>query len=128
MKKYAVLMIVVATAAFLLSPIRVVGSDDDLQAIKKAVRENPRHNPGKEVTFFKILVIDHKTGKETVKISLPILVIDVFSHCANNNHPRMHKRDCAIDVAALFQELKAIGPQAILEITHEDRTVKVWFE
>ncbi|MEW5900861.1 MAG: hypothetical protein AB1715_05305 [Acidobacteriota bacterium] len=128
MKRSAVLALMAVALAFLAAPVLAVESKDDLQAIKKAVKENPAYEPGKEVKWFKILVTDNRTGKDKVKITLPISVVELFLRCADDKHLKMHREECDIDIEAVFKELKAMGPMAIIEINEEDETVKVWFE
>jgi len=117
------LMLVAFTA-----PVAKAEKRDDLQAIKKAVKENPAYEAGKEAMWFKVLVTDAKTNKEKVKITLPISIVEAFLRCADDKHVRMHRHDRDIDVAALFAELKKAGPMALIEVSEKDEIVKVWLE
>lgn len=128
MKKCAVLALAVIVLTFLLSPILLADSKDDLQAIKKAVKENPGYEAGKEVKWFKILVTDNKTNKDKVKVTLPISVVEIFLSCVGDKHMKIHDGDCDIDLQAVFKELKALGPMALIEVYEDDETVKIWLE
>lgn len=101
--------------------------DDDMQAIKKAVKENPAYEAGKDVKWFKVLVTDTRTNNEKVKITLPIALIEAFVKCSGDKHFRMHD-DCDIDFKMLLDELKKVGPMAIVEVVDDDEMIKVWFE
>ncbi len=129
MKKTSTAILIVMTVAFLLGPYFLLAdSRDDLQAIKKAVKENPAYEAGKEVKWFKILVTDNKTGKDKVKVTMPIAIVEIFLRCADNKHMRMRESGCDIDLAAVFKELKAMGPMALIEVYEDDETVKIWLE
>ncbi len=128
MKKYALLTLAAVSLAFLAAPLAAFELKDDLQTVKKAVKQNPAYEPGKEVKWFKILVTDNKSGKDRVKITLPISVVELFLRCADDKHLRMHKSECDIDIEAMFKDLKAMGPQSFIEVYEDDQTVKVWFE
>jgi hypothetical protein len=102
--------------------------DDDMQAIKKAVKENPAYEAGREVKWFKVLVTDTKTNKEKVKITLPIALVEAFVKCTDDKHLRLRDQGCDIDFGVLLAELKKVGPMAIVEVIDDDELIKVWFE
>jgi len=128
MKKTSALLLVAGLITFLLTPCLIADSRDDLQAIKKAVKENPAYEVGKEVKWFKVLVTDNKTGKDKVKVTLPLAVVELFFRCAEDRHWRVRESGFDIDLAAVFKELKAMGPMALIEIYETDETVKIWLE
>jgi len=128
MKKFAVLVLGVVVLAFLFSPVLLANRNDDLQTIKKAVKENPGYEAGKEVKWFKILVTDNKTSKEKVKVTLPLSVVEIFLNCANDKHMKIAEGETDIDLQAVFKELKALGPMALIEVYEDDETVKIWLE
>ena len=128
MKKCAVLALAAIALTFLLSPFLLADSRDDLQAIKKAVKENPGYEAGKEVKWFKILVTDNKTNKDKVKVTLPISVVEIFLRCADDKRLKIQEGKCNIDLQAVFKELKALGPMALIEVNEDDETVKIWLE
>ncbi len=128
MKKCAVLALAAIALTFLLSPFLLADSRDDLQAIKKAVKENPGYEAGKEVKWFKMLVTDIKTNKDKVKVTLPISVVEIFLRCADDKRLKIQEGKYDIDLQAVFKELKALGPMALIEVNEDDETVKIWLE
>lgn len=128
MKKTAVMTIAIVACVFALgSFVRAEGSDD-IQAIKKAVKENPAYEPGKEVQWFKVLVTDNKAGKDKVRITLPISLVETFVKCAGDDRVKLDGGRTDIDFGQLLAEIKKAGPMAIIEVYEEDETIKVWLE
>ena len=128
MKKFAVWTLAVFMLGCFAAPVVKAEKKDDLQAIKKAVKENPAYEADKDVKWFKVLVTDAKTNKDKVRITLPIAIVEAFLRCADNKHIRMNRKDCDIDIGALFAELKKVGPKSLIEVMDEDEIVKVWLE
>jgi hypothetical protein len=128
MKKLAVLMIAIVALVFVLGTLVRAEGPDELQAIKKAVKENPNYEPGKDVKWFKVLVTDNKAGKDKVRITLPLSLVEAFVKCADDDHLKLDHGQTDIDFGQLLAELKKVGPMAIIEIFEEDETVKVWLE
>lgn len=127
MRKVAVLVLVLVTFSFLMTTFAMAESGDDYQAIKKAVKKNPKFKKGKEVKWFKILVKDNRTKKDKVRVTVPICVVELFIKCSEDRHFRFED-ECDIDVEKLFKELKELGPMALIEVYEEDVTVKIWLE
>jgi hypothetical protein len=128
MKKLAVLTIAIVALVFALGSFVRAEGPDDIQAIKKAVKENPNYEPGKEVKWFKVLVTDNKAGKDKVRVTLPLSLVEAFVNCADNDHLKLDHGKTDIDFGQLLTELKKVGPMAIIEIFEEDETVRVWLE
>jgi hypothetical protein len=128
MKKLTVLMIAIVALVFVLGTLVQAEGPDELQAIKKAVKENPNYEPGKDVKWFKVLVTDNKAGKDKVRITLPLSLVEAFVKCADDDHLKLDHGQTDIDFGQLLAELKKVGPMAIIEIFEEDETVKVWLE
>jgi len=128
MKKVAGLVLI-AFALSLLTPNLILADtkEDDFQAIKKAVKENPSYETGKEVKWFKVLVTDNVTKKDKIKITLPISLLEILLK-SGHKHPGLHLDECDIDFGELFKELKKLGPMVLIEVIEDDETVKIWFE
>lgn len=128
MKKVAIIVLIVFVFTFLLVSLTLAKNEDDLQAIKKAVKKNPGYEAGKEVKWFKVLVTDNRTKKDKVKITVPISLIEFFIKCAHDKHLKINRDECEIDLKELFKELKKLGPTVFIEVVEDNETVKVWFE
>jgi len=128
LKKLIVSFLAVVMLTGLAGSLAAAGIQNDFQAVKKAVKENPVYESGKEVKWFKVLVTDAKTNKDKVRITLPISLVEVFVKCAENKHVRMNRQDLDIDIGELFAELKKLGPMALIEVYEENEIVKVWLE
>ncbi len=128
MKKIAILVfIALAFSPLVMNPL-LADKKDDFQVIKKAVKENPNYEAGKEVKWFKVLVTDTKTNKDKVKVTLPISVVEILLECSHGKNLRIHSEECDIDLKALFTELKKLGPMVLIEVFEEDEIIKVWLE
>jgi hypothetical protein len=128
LKKLIVSFLAVVMLTGLAGSLTAAGEQNEFQAVKKAVKENPVYESGKEVKWFKLLVTDAKTNKDKVRITVPLSLVEVFVKCAENKHVRLNRQDCDIDVGELFAELKKLGPMALIEVYEENEIVKVWLE
>jgi len=128
MKKTTITALAVLALAFAAGPVLASGHGNDFQAIQKAVKQNPSYEKGKEVTVFKVLITDTKSGREEVRITLPISLVEALINCADGRHMRFHDEGCEIDVKAIWADLKKAGPSALIEIRDEDALIKVWLE
>lgn len=128
MKKAVILILVLFALSLILINFLLAEGRDDYQVIKKAVKENPSYEPGKEAKWFKVLVTDSKNKKVKVKVTLPIVLVELFLECAHDKHLKIDHDECEIDLKEVFKELKALGPTALIEVYEEDETVKIWLE
>lgn len=129
MRKVAVLVLILVTFSFLSASFAQADRNNDYQTIKKAVKENPGYQAGKEVKWFKVLITDANTNKDRVKVTIPISLIELFLKCAKNKHWRIDDDlECDIDIEAIFKELKELGPMALIEVYDEGEIIKVWLE
>jgi len=128
MKKVALLILIVFTAGMFAPVAATSANDRDLQAIKKAVKDNPNYRKGDEVKWFRILVHDKKDNKDKVKITIPLAVVDVFMNCTKDSNLKIDCDDYDVDIRELFAELKKRGPMSLIEVDAEDEIVKIWFE
>jgi hypothetical protein len=128
MKKTAIAVVAVAALALLASPTLRAQNDDDFQAIQKAVKQNPAYEQGRDVKWFKVLITDTKTGKDKLRVTLPLVLVEVLANCTDGKHMKIDDAGCDIDFKALFAELKKLGPMALIEIMDEDALIKVWLE
>jgi hypothetical protein len=124
-----VLSAVLALSLALAVPAAAQESSGDAQAVKKAVKENPEYNAGKPAQWFKVLVTDSKSGKDKVRITLPIALVEAFARCSEGHRNlRIDREGLDIDLGQLFAELKKLGPMMFIEVYEDDETVKIWLE
>lgn len=129
MKKTAVLALGIAIAGFVATPARAAAThEDDLQAIKKAVRENPGPRRGGEAKWFKIVIVDKTVGEAVVKVTVPLSLVEILLRGSDNKHLRIDREKCDIDVETVVKELKAAGPMSVIELNENNCTIKVWLE
>jgi hypothetical protein len=126
MKRFAALAAAAAVVASMAVPVFAAGNEDDLKVIKKAVRGDSACEPGQAVKWFKVLVIDHKSGTEVVKITLPISLAKLLANCDKDRHVRMDGAD--VDITSALKHLEELGPMVLLEIVDVEATVKIWLE
>jgi hypothetical protein len=127
-KTMIVALVVVVAAVFVVSAFGMPDRTGDFQAIKKAVKENPQAVPGQPAKWFKLLVTDARTGKEKVKMTLPLSVMDILANCVDLKELETRHSGCHIDLGELFKELKAAGPMMSIEVQADDAIVKLWLE
>jgi len=128
MKKAATIILMLLAFSVFSMNFLMAESRDDIQAIKKAVKENPSYTAGKEVKWFKVLVTDTRTKKDKVKVTLPISLVEIFMKCSHDKHLKVNCDEYDIDLRELFAELKKLGPMALIEVFEDDEIIKVWLE
>lgn len=128
MKKITVFVLTLILLGFISAGTAFADSHDDIQAIKKAVKDNPQYDPGKEAKWLKVLVTDTQTQKDKVKITLPISLVELFMKCADDKNLKIDRDEYDIDLKELFAELKKVGPMALIEVYEDDEIVKIWLE
>jgi len=126
MKKYAALAAAMAVIVYLAAPVFAAGNEDDLKVIKKAVRGDSACEPGRAAKWFKVLVIDNKSGTETLKLTLPISLAKLLAACGKDKHVHMDRVD--VNVEAALKDLEELAPMTLLEIIDEETTIKIWLE
>jgi hypothetical protein len=128
MKKTVIAILAAVVIAFLATPVVRGQNHDDFQAIQKAVKQNPAYKEGKEVKWFKVLITDTKTGKDKVRVTLPLALVEALVKCADDRSMKFKEEGCDVDLKVLFAELKKVGPMALIEIMDEGALIKVWLE
>ncbi len=128
MKKSTIVVLAVLALALVAVPVARADRGDEFQAIQKAVKQNPAYEPGKEAQWFKVLITDQKTGKDKVRITLPLSLIELLVNCSDDKPMKIDGGKHEVDLKALFAELKKVGPMALIEIVDEDALIKVWLE
>lgn len=126
MKKYAAWAAAVAVVVCLAAPVLAGRNEDDLKVIKRAVRGDSSCEPGRPAKWLKVLVIDHKSGTETLKLTLPISLAKLLADCDKDRHVHLDKAD--VDIASALKDLEELGPMTLLEIVDDETTIKIWLE
>src|SRR4030042_1002761 len=113
-----------AVSVYLAARCFAAGNEDDLKVIKKAVRGDSACEPGRAAKWFKVLVIDNKSGTETLKLTLPISLAKLLAACGKDKHVHMDKAD--VDIAAALKDLEELSPMTLLEIVAAEAPHTSW--
>jgi hypothetical protein len=73
-------------------------------------------------------VTNTRTRKCSVRITLPIALVDIALKCMDETRVHLDESDCDVDLKVLWRELKKAGPMALIEICEDDEIIRVWFE
>lgn len=126
--KKTIFWLVVALVGSLMAAGLYAGAADDYQVIKNAVKKSDASPVGaKNVQWFKIVVTGRNNGKENVKLTLPVSLIEMMlTSCPQEKLHAAGNRE--IELRRVWEDLKKAGPQALVEIEDEGETVKIWLE
>jgi len=105
--------VLVMVAALLVGPL--AGS---LSAAPKA---------DKDARVFKLLVLDKATGKEEVKLTIPVALLEWAAECCPEETLQLNSK-CRLSLNQLLDMLKKSGNQTLLEVEEKDKRIKIWFE
>jgi hypothetical protein len=128
MKRISVFVLAVFVLAVFVAPFVLAKEDFDLQTVKKAVKKNPQYEKGKEVEWFKLLIMDNDDQNERLEITLPIALVDLLFQCTKDKRMNIDCGDYDIDLRELYREIKRRGPRTLIEIKGEDGVLKIWME
>lgn len=128
MKKTSLFILVVFISIIFLSHFILAKEDFDLQTIKKAVKKNPQYKKGREVQWFKLLIMDGNCKKDKLEITLPLSLVDLLFECFKDKKMNIDCGDYDLDLRRLYKELKRRGPKSLIEIRGEDGVLKIWLE
>lgn len=105
--------VVVITAVLLAGPL--TGS---LTAAKKV-------DP--DTRMIKLLVVDKASGKEEVKLTFPVALLEWAAECCEEETIQLNGK-CRISLKQLLNMLQKKGNKTLLEVDDKDSIVKIWFE
>jgi hypothetical protein len=128
MKRKSFFVLVIFASVVFLSLFALAKEDFDLKTIKKAVRKNPQYKKGKEVEWFKLLIVDGDDKNEKLEITLPIALVDLLFECTKDKDMNIDCGDYDLDLKKLYKEIKRRGPRSLIEIRGEDGVLKIWLE
>ena len=128
MKKTTFFILLAFISTVFLSPFLLAKEDFDLKTIKKAVKKNPQYKKGREVQWFKVLIMDNDCKKERLEITLPLSLVDLLFECTKDKKMNIDCGDFDLNLRKLYKEIKRRGPKSLLEIRGEDGVLKIWLE
>jgi len=128
MKKTSVFVLVVFISIIFLSHFILANEDFDLRTIKKAVKKNPQYKKGREVQWFKLLIMDGNCKKDKLEITLPLSLVDLLFECTKDKKMNIDCGDFDLDLRRLYKEIKRRGPKSLIEIRGQDGVLKIWLE
>jgi hypothetical protein len=120
-------MAVMLLGFFLVAGLSATAADD-YKVIKNAVKsaDSPRAGQ-KSVQWFKILVTGKDGSHEKVKITLPVSLVEIMINACPDKKVNFD-HDCEIDMRRVWNDLKAAGPLALVEVEDHGEIVKIWLE
>ena len=128
MKKTSFIILVVFISTVFLSPFILAKEDFDLKTIKKSIKKNPQYKKGREVQWFKVLIMDNDCRKERLEITLPLSLVDLLFECTKDKKMNIDCGDFDLNLRKLYKEIKRRGPKSLLEIRGENGVLKIWLE
>ncbi len=127
MKKNLGLVIFVLTMlVFASMPMTVqASSSDDFKVIKNAVK-GKKSGSG---LLLKISIFDKKKKKNTVKVTVPMALVEALSDSIDIDKTVDLKGKCKdLDIKRILKVLKDTGPMTLVEVDEEDQLIKIWIE
>ena len=124
-KLFPFILILALVYSISFSSVFNTSSREDYKIIKKAIGKEKIKR--EEVKWFKILVIDTRTQKAKVRITIPISLMELIVNSCPEAKFRM-ENNCKIELKKFFYELKKLGPLCLIEVNEEDEVVKIWLE
>jgi len=110
--------------ALLMASLPALGvSSPDYKVIKNALKTKGGSG---EINWFKVQITDKKTKKTTVKITLPISIIEMLADSSDGDLKIKDK--CEINLKKVIADLKKHGPMTLLEVDEDDESIRIWFE
>jgi hypothetical protein len=126
--KKRLMVLGIGLVVFAMAAALPAARSDDYKVIKNAVKSQDASVPGqKDALWFRIVVTDKAAGKEEVKISLPVSLVEMMINACPDEELQVD-RDCRIDIRKIWSELKKAGPLALVEIDDHEEKVKIWME
>jgi hypothetical protein len=123
--KRKLILTVFIMAVFMAATLPAMASAEEYKVIKHAVKNK---NTSGNVTWFRVEVTDKTAKKATVKIKIPISLVEMISDCTDDSININTKTKCKVNLKQILQELKKNGPMTLIEVDDEDELVKIWCE
>jgi hypothetical protein len=104
------------------------GRNDDYKVIKNAVHGSAEDGGGRrQARWLKIEVTGRNGAGERVKLTLPVSLMEIMIRACPEKKFSID-RGCEIDILRVWNDLKAAGPLALVEVEDGEETVKIWLE
>ena len=121
--------LVILLAGFVMTAGLFASAADDYKVIKNAVKNPAAARADRQnVQWFKILVTGKDGDQEKVKITLPISLVEIMLNACPEKKFNVDHDGCQIDIKRIWNDLKAAGPLALVEVDDHGETVKIWLE
>ena len=125
MKKTMVLSFLIIFALYMGSSMLLSDSaSGDYKVIKKAMKKSKKSS---DCQWFKIEITNNKTGKTSVKVKLPLNLLESLSEHVSDNI-NLGKKASGLKFKEIIEILKTYKGESIIEVEDEDETVKIWIE
>jgi hypothetical protein len=102
------------------------GRNDDYKVIKNALHGVADGGGRQPLRWLKIEVTGNGAG-EKVKLTLPVSLMEMIIRACPDKKFRVDP-GCDIDIQRVWNDLKAAGPLALVEVEDSGETVKIWLE
>ncbi len=120
--------LVVLLAGFIMAAGLFASAADDYKVIKNAVKSSDTSKADRQnLQWFKIVVTGKDGDHENVKITLPISLVEIMLNACPEKKFAVDS-GCQIDIKRIWNDLKAAGPLALVEVEDHGESVKIWLE
>lgn len=120
--------LVVLLAGFIMAAGLFASAADDYKVIKNAVISPDASRAARQnLQWFKIVVTGRDGDHENVKITLPISLVEIMLNACPEKKFAVDN-GCQIDIKRIWNDLKAAGPLALVEVEDHGERVKIWLE
>jgi hypothetical protein len=104
------------------------GRNEDYKVIKNALHGVADGGGGRQpLRWLKIEMMGKEGAGERVKLTLPVSLMEIIIRACPEKKFSID-RGCEIDIQRVWNDLKAAGPLALVEVEDSGETVKIWLE
>ncbi|MDY0296057.1 MAG: hypothetical protein RB296_01960 [Acidobacteriota bacterium] len=82
---------------------------------------------GVDERMIRLLVVDKASGKEEVKLTFPVALLEWAGTCCKEEKIQLSEK-CRVSLKQLLDMLQKSGNQTLLEVDEESKRIKIWFE
>jgi hypothetical protein len=103
------------------------GRNDDYKVIKNALHGVADGGGRQPLRWLKIEVTGRRGTDERVKLTLPVSLMEMIIRACPDKKFSVD-RGCEIDIQRVWNDLKAAGPLALVEVEDRGESVRIWLE